>query len=81
MKATGIIRKIDSLGRIVIPKELRTIYDFKEYDPIEIFIDEDVIMLKKYNKSCVLCQEEEDLINFNDKKICLKCLKVIKAIK
>lgn len=49
MKTTGIIRKIDELGRIVIPKEMRSVYDIKEGDPMEIFVDGDAIALKKYD--------------------------------
>lgn len=48
MKATGIVRKVDELGRVVLPKELRNVYDIKEKDVVEIFVDEDCIILKKY---------------------------------
>ena len=62
MKSTGIVRKIDPLGRIVIPKELRRMMDLKEADPMEIFVEEDVILLKKYNAkgSCMVTGEVLD---------------------
>ena len=62
MKSTGIVRKIDPLGRIVIPKELRRMMDLKKADPMEIFVEEDVILLKKYNSkgSCMITGEVLD---------------------
>ena len=74
MKATGIVRKVDELGRIVIPIELRRTLDIDIKDPIEIYVDEDFIMLKKYNPSCIFCGSMEGLKNFNGKNICKKCL-------
>ncbi|MDD2483920.1 MAG: AbrB/MazE/SpoVT family DNA-binding domain-containing protein [Eubacteriales bacterium] len=74
MKATGIVRKVDELGRIVIPIELRRTLDIDIKDPIEIYVDEDFIMLKKYNPSCIFCGSMAELKNFNGKNICKKCL-------
>lgn len=74
MKATGIVRKVDELGRIVIPIELRRTLGIDIKDPIEIFVDEDFIMLKKYNPSCVLCGSMDGLKSFNGKNICKKCI-------
>lgn len=74
MKATGIVRKVDELGRIVIPKELRTVLDIEIKDPIEIYVDEEYIMLKKYNPACVMCGSMSDLVNMNGKNICRKCV-------
>ena len=62
MKSTGIIRKVDELGRIVIPMELRKSMDIKEKDPLEIFTDQGSIVLKKYSNTCVFCGEGEDII-------------------
>lgn len=73
MKGIGIVRKIDEFGRIVLPKELRTVMDIEIKDPIEIFVDQDYIMLKKYNPTCILCGSMKDLVNFEGKNICLKC--------
>lgn len=75
MKATGIVRKIDSLGRIVIPMELRTLLDISEKDPLEIFIEEDRIILKKYSPNCVFCEATENLTLYKGKLICPQCIK------
>lgn len=77
MKATGMVRKIDDLGRIVIPKELRRAYDVREGDPLEIFTDNNTIILKKYDntKKCVFCNEEDttQLIEHEGMAICKNC--------
>ena len=76
-KATGIVRKLDELGRIVIPKELRDQFDIKEKDPVEIFVDDNSIVLKKYEESCLFCSSTEELTRFKDKLICHKCMEGI----
>ena len=73
MKATGVIRPIDDLGRIVLPIELRKVMNINSKDMLEIFVDGSQIILKKYHKSCVFCGENEDLTNFKDQYICKKC--------
>lgn len=78
MKATGIVRKIDELGRIVLPKELRGVLDIKEKDAVEIFTDGEMIVLKKYNPGCVFCGEANGIKDFKGKNICSKCRKSIK---
>lgn len=78
MKTTGITRPLDKLGRIVIPKELRKIFDLNEKDEIEIFVENDAIILKKFVDSCTLCGSDQNLISFNEKKICSECLKQLK---
>ena len=62
MKSTGIVRKVDTLGRIVVPKELRRTLDVMEKDPIEIFVEDDLIILKKYipDMTCQLTGETSD---------------------
>ncbi|MBQ8623765.1 MAG: AbrB/MazE/SpoVT family DNA-binding domain-containing protein [Oscillospiraceae bacterium] len=80
MKSTGIVRKVDELGRIVIPMELRKSMDIKEKDPLEIFTDGDRIVLKKYSNSCIFCGEGEDIIEFGGKHLCPNCLKEIKNL-
>ena len=75
MKATGIIRNLDQLGRFVIPKETRKALDLNEGDPIEMFTDGDKIILKKYNPGCHCCGNLEDLTDVLGLKICPKCLK------
>ena len=68
MKATGIVRRIDELGRVVLPIELRRNLEIAEKDPVEIFVDEDMIVLKKYTPSCVFCSNTKNVIKFKDKK-------------
>lgn len=78
MKATGIVRKIDELGRIVIPMELRRTLDIKERDPIEIFVDGERIVLVKYRPGCVLCGSAENTRTFKGNRICQKCINELK---
>ncbi len=80
MKSTGIIRKVDELGRVVIPKEIRVLFNIAEKDPLEIYVDGGAIVLKKHNPNCILCGDEEDLIKYNDHLICRKCQENIKQI-
>ena len=81
MKSTGIVRQMDSLGRIVLPIELRRTLDIAQKDSLEIYVDETSIVLKKYEPSCVFCDNVRGLVPFNDKKICPECLAKIKDIK
>ena len=80
MKSTGIIRKVDELGRIVLPMEIRRAMDIQEKDPIEIFTDNVRIILQKYISMYVFCGNSEDLETFRDKRICPECLKKIKQL-
>ena len=81
MKATGIIRCIDELGRVVIPKEIRKHMDICCADPLEIFVDgDDTIILKKHIDSCVFCQSKEELADYKGKKICSRCVVEIKEV-
>lgn len=75
MKATGIVRKVDELGRIVLPIELRRTLDIAEKDPLEIYVDGDSIVLKKYQSACIFCDSAHDVTKFKGKNICAKCLK------
>lgn len=77
MKSTGIIRKVDELGRVVIPIELRNQFEIYEKDPLEIFVDGSTIILKKYEPNCIFCGATKKLISYNDKLICPKCAKKI----
>lgn len=74
MKSTGIIRKLDELGRVVIPIELRTKFNLSEKDPLEIYVDGPSIILKKYESNCIFCGKVENLKEFKDKQICPNCL-------
>ncbi|HEX3037906.1 MAG TPA: AbrB/MazE/SpoVT family DNA-binding domain-containing protein [Oscillospiraceae bacterium] len=74
MKSTGIVRKVDELGRIVLPKELRMTLNIKEKDPLEIYVDNSTIVLKKYEPACIFCSNAEDVINYKGHNICKSCL-------
>lgn len=74
MKATGIVRKVDELGRVVIPIELRNKFDIKVKDPIEIFVESNSIVLRKYEPNCIFCGETKELVEYNDKLVCKKCI-------
>ncbi len=78
MKATGVVRKVDELGRIVLPIELRRIMDIEEKDPIEIFVDNESIVLKKYEPSCIFCNEAKNVIEYKGKNICAGCMEELK---
>ncbi|WP_142412928.1 AbrB/MazE/SpoVT family DNA-binding domain-containing protein [Hathewaya massiliensis] len=78
MKSTGIVRKIDELGRIVIPIELRRTLDIEIKDSLEIFVEGEHIILKKYNPSCIFCGNARDVINYKGKNICQSCLTQLK---
>lgn len=80
MKATGIVRPIDSLGRIVLPKEIRDVLQIAPKDPIEIFTDNDMIILKKYAPTCVFCQNSDDVTYYKGKMICRNCIKALTDI-
>lgn len=73
MKSTGIVRKLDELGRVVIPIELRRTLDIKVKDPLEIFVDDDKVILKKFSPSCIFCGESKDIFDFKGKKVCPDC--------
>ena len=73
MKSTGMVRKLDELGRVVIPIEIRNKLRMVEKDPIEIYIVGNTIMLKKVEESCILCGKSQNLIGFKDKLVCKKC--------
>ncbi len=77
MKSTGIVRKIDALGRIVLPKELRTTFNIHEKDALEIFVDNSTIILKKYEPACMFCGSMDDIISFEGHNICRSCAKKI----
>ena len=73
MKSTGIIRKVDELGRVVIPIELRNQFNISEKDPIEIYVDGSSIVLKRYEESCIFCGSTKKVIDYKGKLVCSKC--------
>ena len=81
MKSTGIVRKLDELGRVVIPIEIRNKFNIAEKDPIEIYVDGSSIVLKKYEPNCIFCGNTKNLIEYKDKLICDKCSNKISELK
>lgn len=79
MKATGIVRKVDGLGRMVIPKEIRRTYGMKKKTDIEIYVDGDEIILQIYKPKCVFCKSDEITVEFKGKTVCGECLTKIKG--
>lgn len=77
MKSTGIVRKVDELGRIVLPIELRRTLGIEEKDRIEIFVDGESIILRKYQPACIFCDNAKDIINYKGKNICLDCIRAM----
>jgi len=81
MKATGEVRKIDELGRVVIPKEVRTDMDLEKRDPIEIFVDQDMIIIQKYYPACTFCgdknKDESKIIQISGKTVCRSCVQSV----
>ena len=80
MKATGIVRKVDELGRIVLPMELRRTLNIQKEDPVEIFVDEDSIVLRKYEPACIFCGDARDVQNVKGKNVCQRCLDEMKEL-
>jgi transcriptional pleiotropic regulator of transition state genes len=78
MKSTGIVRKVDELGRIVIPIELRRTLDINIKDSLEIFVDGSYVVLKKYEPACIFCGNAKDVFNYKGKNICPECLTDLK---
>lgn len=81
VKATGIVRKVDELGRIVLPIELRRTLDIAEKDPLEIYVEGTSIVLKKYQPSCIFCGEAKNVVEFKEKNICPRCMRELQNSK
>lgn len=78
MKSTGIVRRIDELGRIVLPMELRRILNIDTKDSLEIYTEGESIILKKYEPCCIFCGEAKGIANFKGKIICEDCKNELK---
>ena len=74
MKSTGIVRKVDELGRIVLPVELRRTLDIAERDELEIYLDDDKVILKKYEPSCIFCGSSCGLVSYHGRNVCMECI-------
>ncbi len=75
MKTLGITRKIDSMGRLVIPTEIRKMLGLNNHDPVELFMDGDTVIVKKYLPHCIFCGEAKEITEYKGKRICQRCLK------
>lgn len=73
MKSTGMVRRVDELGRIVIPAEIRQSLDIHVKDPVEIFTEGDRVVLKKYVPACLFCGSDTELVFFREKRVCKTC--------
>ena len=80
MKSTGIVRKVDELGRIVLPIEMRRTLDIAEKDALEIYVEGSSVILKKYKPSCIFCDTAMDVSEFKGKNVCPKCLKELRSL-
>lgn len=81
MKSTGVVRKVDELGRVVIPIELRRTLDIGEKDSLEIYVDGESIILKKYEPACVFCGNAAEVEMYKGKRVCRHCLDELSQIK
>ena len=80
MKSLGIVRKVDELGRIVLPIELRRTLNIDIKDSIEIYVDNSSIVLKKYEPTCLFCGEADNVVTYKDKNVCKSCLEEMKRM-
>ena len=80
VKSTGIVRKVDELGRIVLPIEMRRTLDIAERDALEIYVEGSSVILKKYKPSCIFCDATKDVVQFKNKNVCPKCMKELKNL-
>ncbi len=80
MKSTGILRSVDELGRIVLPKSMRQNLEITERDQLEIYTEGDRIILRKHQPSCIFCDSTENVIFFNGKRVCATCLEELKRM-
>lgn len=77
MKSTGIVRKVDELGRVVIPIELRRTLNIGEKDALEIFVEGETIILKKYEPACIFCGQAKNVQHIKGKNVCPACIEEI----
>jgi len=75
MKATGIVRKVDELGRLVLPIEMRRVLDIAEKDAVEIYAEGDSIILRKFQPFCTFCGSAENLVSHEGKHVCADCVR------
>ena len=81
MKSTGIVRRVDELGRLVIPKEMRKKMNIADNDPVEIFVDGEKIIITKYTPFCTFCQSDERVTEFKGRNVCRACLEEMRSLR
>ncbi|MFD2613654.1 AbrB/MazE/SpoVT family DNA-binding domain-containing protein [Paenibacillus gansuensis] len=81
MKPIGIVRKVDQLGRIVLPKSLRKRYEMNEGDPVEILVQGEHIILERYRPRCIFCSSADGVKEFKERHICSECLAGMERLK
>jgi transcriptional pleiotropic regulator of transition state genes len=77
MKALGIVRNLDNVGRLVIPKEIRNVMGISEGDPLEISQVDNEIIIRKYNKGCIFCGSDKSIFEFREALVCEECKKAL----
>ena len=80
MKTKGIIRKVDEVGRIIIPSEIRSVLNIDYRDQVEVFLDNNSMIVKKYVPTCIFCGETKNISVFKDKQVCARCLKELSKL-
>ncbi len=80
MKYLGVVRNIDSLGRLVIPSSFRHRFDLEPYEAVEVIPQEGGIFVKRFSAACALCDSDKKLVKFGARMVCLKCVKEIKGL-
>ncbi|MBQ2961178.1 MAG: AbrB/MazE/SpoVT family DNA-binding domain-containing protein [Oscillospiraceae bacterium] len=80
MKSTGIVRKVDELGRIVLPIEMRRTLNIEEKDSLEIYVEGDNVILRKYQPTCIFCESTKNLVNLRGKNVCPDCIEKLKEL-
>ena len=80
MKSTGIVRKVDELGRIVLPIEMRRNLNIAERDALEIYVEGESIILRKKQSVCIFCGKGKDIVDFNGKNVCPDCINKLKSL-
>lgn len=80
MKSTGIVRRVDELGRIVLPIEMRRTLNIGEKDSLEIYVEGDSIILRKYQTACVFCEGTKKIVSYRGKNVCPDCIAKLKEL-
>ena len=78
MKSTGVVRRVDELGRIVLPIEIRKVLDIQKRDAVEIFTDDHRIILQKYEPACIFCGSSDEIVYYSGRRVCSSCIRAMK---